>query len=358
MCITNPQCYEKSKIVYRGLQSYGGEYRLIQLQEIWEELSQTIYDIFRNIAIFFQQFDIPFGAYTWSYIFIAVPLLLIIIVQARRRRKGESLPDGVKAIIASTGDVSAGMTGAKKLKFLKTPNDALIFLKIEENAIQQALSAIDYFVQRDELDESMKDQLIAVYQGRLDSVRTAIEKDEELKSIVATDDAIDKARSDYLRKLAAMSGTTVEADTEEVGPTSVGMPSGTSTAVTTPATTPSDGPPGGAAPSGGAPGGGPPGGAAPSGGAPDGGPPGGAAPSGGAPDGGPPGGAAPSGGAPDGGPPGGAAPSGGAPGGSAPGGAAPSGGAPGGAPAAGGKSSLQSEMLAEMERLKSLMSGD
>ncbi|MHA1481692.1 MAG: hypothetical protein ACTSQZ_09755 [Candidatus Thorarchaeota archaeon] len=321
---------------------------MVQLQEIYQEFGQIIYGIFNNVARFFQQFGIPFGTYAWIFILTTTPLLLIIIVQVRSRRKGESLPDGVKAIIASTGDVSAGMTGVKRLKFIKTPNDALIFLKIEENAIQQALSAIDYFVQRDELDESMKDQLIAVYQGRLDSVRTAIEKDEELKSIVATDDAIDKARSDYLRKLAAMSGTTIETDTEEIGPTSVGMPSDTGTTVTTQATTPSAEPPGGAAPSGGAPGGGPPGGAAPSGAAP-----GGTIPSGEAPSGGPPGGAAPSGGAPGGGPPGGAAPSGGAPDG-----AAPSGGTPGGAPAAGGKSSLQSEMLAEMERLKSLMSGD
>ncbi|MHA1577932.1 MAG: hypothetical protein ACTSU3_11275 [Candidatus Thorarchaeota archaeon] len=327
------------------------------MQTPYQDFAQSIFDIFNDITIFFNQFQIPFGITGWIVIFTTVPLLLIIIAQVvRGRRKGENLPDGVKAIIASTGDVSAGMTGAKKLKFLKTPNDALIFLKIEENAIQQALSAIDYFAERDELDESMKDQLIAVYQGRLDSVRAAIEKDEELKSIVATDDAIDKARSDYLRKLAAMSGTTVEPDTEESGPTSVGMPSEASTAVTTQTTTPS------AVPSGGAPSGGPPGSAAPSGGAPGGGPPGGAAPSGGAPSGGAPGGAAPSGGAPGGAAPSGGAPSGGPPGGAPsdgpPGGAAPSGDAPSGAPAASGKSSLQSEMLAEMERLKSLMSGD
>ena len=289
----------------------------------------------------FLPLGIPFGWMAWLLIVTVSPLFIIILVLFRKsRRAGGDVPDGVKAIIASTGDVSAGMTGAKKLKFIKSPNDALIFLKIEENAIQQALSAIDYFVQRDELEEPMKDQLITVYQSRLDSVRTAIEKDEELKSIVATDDAIDKARSDYLAKLAAMSGTTVEVDTEEAGPSSVGMPSDTDTQVTTQAATTTE-PPSGGAPVGGAPGGGAPSGGAPSGGAPVGGPPGGGAPSGGAPGGGPPGGGAPSGGAPG----------GGAPGGVAPGGAAPS------APV-GGKSSLQSEMLAEMERLKALMSGD
>ena len=281
----------------------------------------------------FLPLGIPFGWMAWLVIVTVSPLMIIILVLFRKsRRAGGDVPEGVKAIIASTGDVSAGMTGAKKLKFIKSPNDALIFLKIEENAIQQALSAIDYFIQRGELDEPMKDQLTTVYQSRLDSVRTAIEKDEELKSIVATDDAIDKARSDYLRKLAAMSGTTVEVDTEDIGPSSVGMPSDTGTQATTQADTITELPSDGAAP----------------GGAPVGGPPGGA------PVGGPPGGA------PDGGPPGGAAPVGGPPGGAAPVGA-PVGGTPsGGTPSAdiGGKSSLQSEMLAEMERLKALMSGD
>ena len=263
---------------------------------------------------FFLPLGIPFGWMAWFSILTTGPIVLILLVFIRRSRSaGAGLPEGVKAIIASTGDVSAGMSGAKKLKFIKTPNDALIFLKIEENAVKQALSAIDYFVQRGELEEPIKDQLITVYQSRLDSVRTAIEKDEELKSIVATDDAIDKARSDYLRKLEAMSGTTVEVDTEDTGPSSVGMPSDADTQVTTQA--PSSGGPPGVAPS-------------------SGGPPSAAAPS----SGGPPG-VAPS----SGGPPSAAAPSTDA--------------APQGA-AAGGKSSLQSEMLAEMERLKALMSGD
>ena len=280
----------------------------------YQEFTTFIQDIFMELQNIFLPLGIPFGWMAWLVIVTVSPLMIIILVLFRKsRRAGGDVPEGVKAIIASTGDVSAGMTGAKRLKFIKSPNDALIFLKIEENAIQQALSAIDYFIQRGELDEPMKDQLTTVYQSRLDSVRTAIEKDEELKSIVATDDAIDKARSDYLRKLAAMSGTTVEVDTEDIGPSSVGMPSDTGTQATTQADTITELPSDGAAP-------------------------------GGAPVGGPPGGA------PVGGPPGGAAPVG-----------APVGGTPsGGTPSAdiGGKSSLQSEMLAEMERLKALMSGD
>ncbi|MHA1881856.1 MAG: hypothetical protein ACTSUO_02290, partial [Candidatus Thorarchaeota archaeon] len=254
----------------------------------YQEFTTFIQGIFMELQNIFLPLGIPFGWMAWLLIATVSPLFIIILVLFRKSRgAGGDVPEGVKAIIASTGDVSAGMAGTKKLKFIKSPNDALIFLKIEENAIQQALSAIDYFVQRGELDESMKDQLILVYQSRLDSVRTAIEKDEELKSIVATDDAIDKARSDYLRKLAAMSGTTVEVDTEDIGPSSVGMPSDTgtqaTTQATTTATTPDGGAPGGGAPGGGAPGGGAPGGGAPGGGAPGGGAPGGGAPGGGAP---------------------------------------------------------------------------
>ena len=227
------------------------------------------------------------------------------------------------------------MAGVKKLKFIKTPAQALVFLKVEENAIQQALSAVDYYVQQGDIDEGLKTKFVQVYQDRLDAVRAAIAKDEDFKEIVDTSSAVDRARSDYLQKLAAMSGTAVEADEgDKAGPSSVGMPE---TATTT-------------APSGGAPSGGAPGGDAPSGGAPGGGPPGGGAPSGGAPDGGAPGGDAPSGGAPGGGAPGGGAPGGSPPGGGSPGGEAPK--------ATGGKSSLQSEMLQEMERLKALMGGD
>ena len=314
--------------------------------------------MFSNLSNALRPLGIPFGPLAWFYIITVAPLLHILLVLVRRLRRagGGNISQAIQKIIASTGDVSGGMSGAKKLKFVKTPADSLVFLKVEENAIEQAISAVGYYAGQGDIDEPMKDKLIQFYEHRLEAVRSAVSKDEELKEIVDADTAVDKARSDYLRKLAAMSGTAVESDSEEAGPTSVGMPSAVPTdqpPVTTPSeAAPSDGPPGGAAPSGGppdgaAPSGGPPGGAAPSGG-----PPGGAAPSGGppgdaAPSGGPPGGAVPSDG-----PPGGTAPGGGPPGGAAPSGEAPSGGAPS------GKSSLQSEMLAEMERLKALMGGD
>jgi len=322
---------------------------------------------------------IPFGPIAWFVIVVTVPMAIVIaflLYTYRFKGSAGGLPDGVRKIIASTGDVSSGIAGTKKVRFIKTPGEALVFLKIEENAIQQALSAVDYYTQEGEVDSSLQGKLVSLYRSRLTAVQAAIAKDEELKAVVDADSAMDRARSDYLRKLAAMSGTTVEADTTESGPPSVGAPSA---AAVTPsdAAAPSVGPP-----SGGAPSGGPPGGGAPSGGSP----PSGGAPSGGAPSGGPPGGEAPSGespskGAPSGGPPGGGAPSGGGP----PGGAPSSGGPPGGAPSSGvpsgppgsgvpsgppggtlsekpsgapGKSSLQSEMLAEMERLRTLMSGD
>jgi len=346
----------------------------------YTDITSFIYDLFYPLYEMFWP-TIPFGPLAWFFALTFGPMLLILIGLVIRGRRGggssANVAEGVQKIIASTGDVSAGMAGSKKMKFIKDPGDALVFLKIEENAIQQALSATDYYAQQGEIDESMRDKIAGTYQTRLDNVRAAMAKDEQLKEIVETDTAIDKARSDYLRKMAAMSGTAVEDDTEAAGPTNVGMPSaaGTSAPVSaTPSggteaagppggTAPGGGPPGGGAPGGGPPGGGPPGGGVPSGGAPGGGPPGGAAPgggppgggipSGGSPGGGPPGGGAPGGSAPGGGPPGGGAPGGGAPGGGAPGGAAP-----GGAPSTGGKSSLQSEMLAEMERLKALMSGD
>jgi hypothetical protein len=293
-------------------------------------------------------------------------LSLIIIFQfVRGRRAGggsAKVTDGIQKIIASTGDVSSGMAGAKKLKFLKTPSDALVFLKIEENAIQQALSAIDYYSQQGEIGESMKEKFVASYQTRLEAVRAAVAKDEQIKEMVDTGDAIDRARSDYLRKLAAMSGTEVEADTTEGGPTSVGVPGTVSTGPAVTPTTPSAGPPSGGVPSGGPPAGGPPGagppsGGVPSGGPPAGGPPGGGPPSGGVPSGGPPTGGSLGSGLPGGGPPSGGAPTGGPPGAGVPSGP-PTGGSLSATPPSGGKSSLQSEMLAEMERLKALMSGD
>ena len=305
------------------------------MQTDYSNFTQSIINLFRPISDFFQSIGLPFGPEAWLFIISNGILFLVIILLVARGRRGGGIKvdESLKKIIASTGDVSSGMAGVKKIKFIKTPAEAMVFLKVEENAIQQALSAVDYYAQHGDIDEGLKAKFTQVYQDRLDVVRTAIAKDEEFKAIVDTSSAVDRARSDYLQKLAAMSGTSVETDEGEAGgPASVGMPSSTATAPTS------------AAPSGGAPSGGPPGGGPPGGGPPGGGPPGGGPPSGG-----------PSGGAP----PGGAAPSGGPPGGMAPS-ASPLGGGPSeDAPKpSGAKSSLQSEMLQEMERLKALMGGD
>jgi len=337
------------------------------LQFDYYVFTDAIINVFQNLTDFFTPLGIPFGPIAWFFILVVItPLFLIIflLVLRDRRSGGLSVDEGIKKIIASTGDVSSGMAGVKKFKFIKTPAQALVFLKVEENAIQQALSAVDYYAQQDEIDEGLKTKFVQAYQDRLELVRSAIAKDEEFKEIVDTSSAVDRARSDYLQKLAAMSGTAVETDdSEKAGPSSVGMPSSTETA------TPTTGAPSETAPSGGAPSGGPPDGGAPSGGPPGGGAPSGGPPDGGAPSGGPPDGGAPSDDAPSGGPPGGGAPSGGPPGDGAPsdgapGGSPPGGSPPGGAPSeaapkdTGGKSSLQSEMLQEMERLKALMGGD
>jgi hypothetical protein len=324
-----------------------------QLQTPYSEFVNSIVELFRPISDFFQSIGLPFGPIAWMFIIGATPLVLIIIllfIRGRRVSGTSDVSEGIRKIIASTGDVSGGMAGAKKLKFLKTPAQALVFLKVEENAIQQALSAIDYYNQQGDIDEAVKDKLAGAYQDRLTAVQDALAKDEQLKEIVDTSSAVDRARSDYLAKLAAMSGTAVEDDAVEAGPTKVGMPEKVDTTPTPPSDTPSDAAP----PSGGPPGGGPPGGGPPSGGPPGGGPPGG----------GPPSGAPPSGPAPSSGPPSDVVPEttpSGPPGGDAPGGEPPGGMTPSGAPppkTAGGKSSLQSEMLAEMERLKALMGGD
>jgi hypothetical protein len=324
----------------------------------YSSFTQFIVSLFQPLTDFFTPLGIPFGPIAWFYILTTGPLFIITVVLAVRRRKGaggSGVDEGIRKIIASTGDVSGGMAGAKKLKFIKTPADALVFLKIEENAIQQALSAVDYYSQQGDLEEYLKTKIADVYENRLAAVRDAIAKDEELKEIVDTSSAVDRARSDYLKKLAAMSGTAVEAEEGESGPASVGTPGEVSTA-------PSGGPPGGAAPAAVPPSGGPPGGGPPGGGPPSGGPPSGGPPSGAAPAAAPPTGGAPEAGSPGGGPPGGAAPAAASP----PSGAVSSAGPPGGAAPAvddsprpsGGKSSLQSEMLAEMERLKALMGGD
>ncbi|MCK4567936.1 MAG: hypothetical protein KAU48_11585, partial [Candidatus Thorarchaeota archaeon] len=262
------------------------------MQTDYSNFMESIVELFRPISEFFRNsIGLPFGPIAWMAILTVTPLILIIIllVVRGRRSSGLGVDEGIKKIIASTGDVSSGMAGVKKLKFIKTPAQALVFLKVEENAIQQALSAVDYYTEQGDIDEDLKTKFVQAYQDRLELVRSAISKDEEFKEIVDTSSAVDRARSDYLQKLAAMSGTAVETDDgEKAGPSSVGMPSSADT--TAPTTiTPSEGAPGvapsGGAPSGGAPIGGPPGGGAPSGGAPDGGPPGGGAPSGGPPGG-------------------------------------------------------------------------
>ncbi|MFW9793769.1 MAG: hypothetical protein ACFFEE_05700 [Candidatus Thorarchaeota archaeon] len=322
------------------------------MQSIYQDFTSFIFNLFQGLSDALIPLGIPFGPLAWFYIITVTPMFLIIVllvVRGRRGSGGVDVGEGIRKIIASTGDVSGGMAGAKKLKFLKTPAQALVFLKVEENAIQQALSAIDYYNQQGDIDEAVKDKLASAYQDRLTAVKDALAKDEQLKEIVDTSSAVDRARSDYLAKLAAMSGTAVEAEEVEAGPSSVGMPD---KVTTTPPPT-DEAPPSGAPPGGGPPGGGPPGGGPPGGGPPGGGPPGGGPPSGAPPGGAPPSDVVPSG------PPGGDIPSG------PPGGDVPSGppGATAEAPAAapkpaGGKSSLQSEMLAEMERLKALMGGD
>jgi hypothetical protein len=309
--------------------------------EWYTDLTSAIYNFFKM----FQEAlypTLPFGAIAYAVMFYTIPFLFIIIILARRAKSGSALPEGVKRIIASTGDVSAGIAGTKKIPFVRNPQDALVFLKIEENAVQQAITAIDYFVQQGEIEEPLKERYVNLYQGRLQAVQEAISSTAELREVIDSSTAVDKARSDYLRKLAAMSGTAVEADTSEAGPSSVGLPDLTPTeaTTTTKAEVPSDTVPSGGPPSGAAPSGGPPGGTAPAGGPPGGGPPGGTAPAGGPP-----------GGAPSDTP---ASPPGGAPGSSGPPGSAATAPSTGG----GGKSTLQSEMLAEMERLRALMSGD
>ncbi|MFW9962059.1 MAG: hypothetical protein ACFFCX_00680 [Candidatus Sifarchaeia archaeon] len=316
------------------------------MQTPYSEFAQSIVNLFIPISDFFQSLGLPFGPIAWMFIIGVTPLLLIIVllvVRGRRASGSAGVDEAIRKVIASTGDVSGGLSGAKRLKFLKTPAQALVYLKIEENAIQQALSAVDYYNKQGDIDEAVKDKLATVYQDRLKTLRAALAKDEQLKEIVDTSSAVDRARSDYLAKLAAMSGTAVEDDTGEAGPSSVGMPSKVST-----------GPPTGPAPTAGPPGGGPPGGGPPGGGPPSGGPPGGAPPSDSPPDRVPPSDIPPTSAEPSGGPSAGPAPTAGP----------PSGGPPGGATIddspkpASGKSSLQSEMLAEMERLKALMGGD
>ncbi len=322
----------------------------------YTEFTRLIVDLFRSISDTLQPLGIPFGPIAWFYILTVVPLLVIILVLVVRKRTStrDDVAIGIQRIVASTGDISSGISGAKKLSYIKNPSDALIFLKIEENAVQQALAAIEYYSDLEDLSEDMRQKLVSTYQQRMEAVRAAIAKDEQFKEMLDSSSAVDRARSDYLRKLEAMSGKAVEAD--ESGPPSVGVPGEAKSVEPQPSGV---GSPGGSPPSGGPPGGSPPSGGPPGGSPPSGGPPGGSPPSGSPPGGSPPSGSPPGGSPPSGSPPGGSPPSGGPPGGSPPEATSPTGASSSGGPKTGGpKSSLQSEMLAEMERLKTLMGGD
>ncbi|MGD9381550.1 MAG: hypothetical protein PVI03_03825, partial [Candidatus Thorarchaeota archaeon] len=200
--------------------------------EYMDTFFQYIFGFFDQLFATPLQPWIPWGPGDWYFTITTTFFVVMILFLVRRLRKGGSgsIADGVRRIIASTGDVSAGMSGAKKVDFIsKDPSDALVFLKIEENAIEQALTAADFYAEKGEISETIKLKLAALYQHRLETVRQAVAKDEQLKSIVETSDEIGKARSDYLRKLAAMSGTAVEAEAD-AGPPSVGMPSATPSA--------------------------------------------------------------------------------------------------------------------------------
>ena len=207
--------------------------------DLYTDITSAIYNFFKMFYDTLHPLGIPFGPMAWFVIIYSIPIWLIIFYLAFKLRRGGGSAgshEGIKTIIASTGDISAGMAGTKKVSFIKNPSDALVFLKIEENAIQQAISAVDYYEKQGEIDESLKEKMTALYQDRLAAVRAAMAKDEQLKELVATESAVDRARSDYLRKLAAMSGTQVEADTDS-GVPSVGTPGAVS-----------GGAPGGAAP--------------------------------------------------------------------------------------------------------------
>ena len=90
------------------------------MQSDYSNFAEAIVELFRPISDFFQGLDIPFGPEAWMFILTTTPLLLIIIllVVRGRRRGGLDVDEGIKKIIASTGVVSGGMAGGKKLKFL------------------------------------------------------------------------------------------------------------------------------------------------------------------------------------------------------------------------------------------------
>ena len=133
------------------------------------DFANQILDLFQPISDFFQSIGIPFGPAAWIVIIsnlALVVIILLVVIRGRRAGGGSAnVTEAIQKVVASTGDVSGGMAGAKKLKYLKRPADALVFLKVEENAIQQALTAIDYYAQQGEIDEAMKEKLIATLVG-------------------------------------------------------------------------------------------------------------------------------------------------------------------------------------------------
>ena len=101
--------------------------------EFMDTFFQYIFGFFDRLFATPLQPWIPWGPGDWYFTITTSVFVLIILYLVRRIRKGggSSIADGVRTVIASTGDVTAGMSGAKKLGFLRDPADALVFLKIE-----------------------------------------------------------------------------------------------------------------------------------------------------------------------------------------------------------------------------------
>ncbi|MHA2064092.1 MAG: hypothetical protein ACXABY_06895, partial [Candidatus Thorarchaeota archaeon] len=133
--------------------------------EYMDTFFQYIFGFFDTVFSTPLQPWIPWGPGDWYFVITTSLFLVMILFLVRRRGGSGSVADGVRRIIASTGDVSAGMSGAKKVDFIsKDPSDALVFLKIEENAIEQALTAADFYAEKGEISESIKLKLAALYQ--------------------------------------------------------------------------------------------------------------------------------------------------------------------------------------------------
>ena len=146
------------------------------MQTPYTDITQLIYDLFYPLYQMFWP-TIPFGPLAWFFVLTYGPTILILIavvVRGRRKKAGSAnVNEAVQRIIASTGDVSSGIAGTKRFKFLKSPGELMAFLKIEENAIQQALSAAEYYAKQGDIDEAMRDKIVASYQTRLELVRAA-----------------------------------------------------------------------------------------------------------------------------------------------------------------------------------------